>query len=93
MVNEPFQLGDWINVIGIEGCVDDIQIRATHVTTKEGREVFIPNALLFTNPVDVSRKVVREQQTDLYGARTPQLEKQPLKSRDSWDAISKSTRW
>jgi small conductance mechanosensitive channel len=75
MINEPFQLGDWISVIGIEGNVDDIQTRATHVTTKEGREVFIPNALLFTNPVAVSRKGVREQQSDLYGTSAPQMEK------------------
>jgi len=75
MINEPFQLGDWISVIGIEGNVDDIQTRATHVTTKEGKEVFIPNALLFTNPVAVSRKGVREQQSDLYGTSAPQMEK------------------
>ena len=76
MINEPFQLGDWISVIGIEGNVDDIQTRATHVTTKEGKEVFIPNALLFTNPVAVSRKGIREQQSDLYGTRASQMEKQ-----------------
>jgi small conductance mechanosensitive channel len=75
MFNEPFQLGDWISVIGIEGDVDDIQTRATHVITKEGREVFIPNALLFTNPVAVSRRGLREEESDLNGARSPQLEK------------------
>jgi small conductance mechanosensitive channel len=75
MINEPFQLGDWISVIGIDGEVDDIQTRATHVITEEGREVFIPNALLFTNPVAVSRRGLREEQSDLNGARSPQLEK------------------
>jgi small conductance mechanosensitive channel len=75
MINEPFQLGDWISVIGIEGDVDDIQTRATHVITKEGREVFIPNALLFTNPVAVSRRGLKEEQSDLNGERSPQLEK------------------
>ncbi len=75
MINEPFHLGDWISVIGIEGDVDDIQTRATHVITKEGREVFIPNALLFTNPVAVSRRGLREEQSDLNGARSLQLEK------------------
>ena len=75
MINEPFQLGDWISVIGIDGEVDDIQTRATHVITKEGREVFIPNALLFTNPVAVSRRESRKEQSDLNGARSPQLEK------------------
>ena len=46
LVNEPFQLGDLISVTGIEGTVDDIQGRATVVTTKEGRQVVIPNAVL-----------------------------------------------
>jgi small conductance mechanosensitive channel len=53
LLQEPFRLGDLISVTGIEGNVSDIQARATVVTTKEGREVIIPNATIFTNPVAV----------------------------------------
>jgi|SRR5579859_4790059 len=53
LLQEPFRLGDLISVTGIEGTVADIQARATVVTTKEGREVIIPNAVIFTNPVAV----------------------------------------
>ena len=53
LLQEPFRLGDLISVTGIEGSVSDIQARATIVTTKEGREVIIPNATIFTNPVAV----------------------------------------
>ncbi|HEY2527196.1 MAG TPA: mechanosensitive ion channel domain-containing protein [Xanthobacteraceae bacterium] len=53
LLQEPFRLGDFISVTGIEGTVSDIQARATIVTTKEGREVIIPNAVIFTNPVAV----------------------------------------
>jgi small conductance mechanosensitive channel len=53
LLQEPFQLGDLISVTGIEGNVHDIQARATVITTKEGRRVVIPNAILFTNPVAV----------------------------------------
>jgi small-conductance mechanosensitive channel len=53
LMQEPFDLGDWISVTGIEGRVDDIQTRATIVTTKEGNKVVIPNATLFTSPVAV----------------------------------------
>jgi small-conductance mechanosensitive channel len=53
LLQEPFRLGDLISVTGIEGNVSDIQARATIVTTKEGREVVIPNATIFTNPVAV----------------------------------------
>ncbi|MFZ0886059.1 MAG: mechanosensitive ion channel domain-containing protein [Candidatus Acidiferrales bacterium] len=54
LISEPFQLGDLISVTGIEGNVEDIQARATVVTTKDGRQVVIPNAVLFTNPVAVA---------------------------------------
>jgi len=53
LLQEPFRLGDFISVTGIEGHVSDIQARATIVTTQEGREVIIPNAVIFTNPVTV----------------------------------------
>jgi small-conductance mechanosensitive channel len=56
LLQEPFRLGDLISVTGIEGSVSDIQARATVVTTKEGRDVVIPNAVIFTNPVAVEHK-------------------------------------
>ena len=56
LLQEPFELGDWISVTGIEGTVDDIQTRATIVSTKEGHRVVIPNAVLFTNPVSAGRQ-------------------------------------
>ena len=51
LLQEPFQLGDLISVTGIEGNVHDIQARARVITTKGGRPVVIPNAILFTSPV------------------------------------------
>jgi small conductance mechanosensitive channel len=53
LLQEPFRIGDFISVIGIEGNVYDIQSRATVVTTREGRQVIIPNAIIFTSPVAV----------------------------------------
>ncbi len=55
LIQEPFSLGDWINVTGIEGTVQDIQTRATVVLTQDGKRVVIPNAVLFTNPVSVGQ--------------------------------------
>jgi len=54
LLQEPFSPGDRISVTGIEGSVDDIQPRATIITTKEDNRVVIPNAVLFANPVAVS---------------------------------------
>jgi small-conductance mechanosensitive channel len=54
LLHEPFRIGDLISVTAIEGRVEDIQTRATIITTAEGRRVVIPNATLFTNPVAVA---------------------------------------
>ena len=53
LLQEPFRIGDWITITGFEGRVDDIQTRATVITTAEGQRIVIPNAVLFTNPVVV----------------------------------------
>jgi small-conductance mechanosensitive channel len=54
LMQEPFKLGDIISVTGLEGRVDDIQARATVISTPDGHRAVIPNAVLFTNPVVVS---------------------------------------
>jgi len=53
LLQEPFEIGDWINVNGMEGKVEDIQTRATIVSTRDGQRVVMPNALIFTSPVVV----------------------------------------
>ena len=64
LLQEPFAVGDWISVTGIEGRVEDIQTRATVITTLECKHVVIPNAVLFTNPVAVgeAQKSTQPQQ-------------------------------
>jgi small-conductance mechanosensitive channel len=54
LLQEPFEIGDYISVTGIEGRVDDIETRATVITTNDGHRVIIPNAVLFTSPVSVT---------------------------------------
>jgi small-conductance mechanosensitive channel len=63
LMQEPFQIGDWINVTGLEGTVEDIQTRATVVATSKGQRIVIPNAVLFTNPVVVGQAVADPQQS------------------------------
>ena len=60
LLQEPFRIGDLISVTGIEGTVYDIQSRATVITTKEGRQVIIPNAIIFTSPVAVEHPAGQE---------------------------------
>jgi small conductance mechanosensitive channel len=60
LLQEPFQLGDWITITGLEGQVEDIQARATVIRTSEGNRIIIPNAVLFTNPVVVSHAAAKK---------------------------------
>ena len=53
LLREPFQLGDFIECQSLEGFVEEITIRDTHVRQTDGQRVVIPNAALFMNPVTV----------------------------------------
>lgn len=53
LFREPFRLGDYIECSGIEGQVEEITIRDTHVRQTDGQRVVMPNALLFKEPVTV----------------------------------------
>ena len=46
-----FSIGDVIEVAGIKGKVSSINLRNTHLRTFDGRDVFMPNALLIKNPL------------------------------------------
>ena len=53
LLREPFKLGDIIECIDIEGNVEEITIRDTHIRQTDGQLVVMPNAMLFKNPVTV----------------------------------------
>ena len=47
----PFKLDDLIEVNGIMGHVKDISIRETLIKTPDGKDVFLPNAIILKNPL------------------------------------------
>ncbi len=51
-VDAPFQIGDWIQVEGIEGAVKDVGFRSTRLRTAYGSIVVIPNAKLADAKID-----------------------------------------
>lgn len=53
LFREPFRLSDFIECTGIEGQVERITIRDTHIRQVDGQRVVIPNAVLFKEPVTV----------------------------------------
>ncbi|MEX5538851.1 mechanosensitive ion channel domain-containing protein, partial [Pseudomonas syringae] len=48
LLSEPFRIGDAIVCNGLEGTVEDIQIRATTLRSYDGRRLVIPNATVYT---------------------------------------------
>lgn len=54
LLSEPFRIGDAIIVNGLEGTVEDIQIRATFLRSYDGRRIVIPNATVYTSAVTVN---------------------------------------
>ena len=64
LLQEPFVIGDWINSAGLEGKVEDIQTRATIVSTADGKRVVIPNAVLFTSPVVVGQPSQKQEKSE-----------------------------
>ncbi|MGR3435171.1 MAG: mechanosensitive ion channel family protein [Shimia sp.] len=53
LLREPFRMDDFVECDGIEGQVERITIRDTHIRQTDGRLVVVPNADLFHNPVTV----------------------------------------
>lgn len=54
LLGEPFKIGDYIQVEDLEGTVEDIQIRATHLRSLDGRKIIIPNATVYISPITVN---------------------------------------
>ena len=53
LIQRPYKRGDQITVLDYEGTIEHIESRATSIKTYDGRRVVIPNAALFTAPVEV----------------------------------------
>ena len=57
LFRREMRIGDHIECNGIEGQVDHIAIRESHIMRTDGQLVIVPNAILFKNPV-----IIRTQQ-------------------------------
>ena len=51
LLEQPFDIGDIIEVGGYTGTVASVELRATEIYTFDGQNVLIPNADVFTNPI------------------------------------------
>lgn len=51
LIERPVRKGDFIDAGGVLGVVDDIGLRATRVTSRDGVQVIVPNSQLMSNIV------------------------------------------
>ncbi len=53
LLREPFRIGDFVECNDIEGQIEEITIRDSHVRQTDGQLVVVPNHILFQQPVTV----------------------------------------
>jgi|TARA_R110002126_G_scaffold279836_1_gene426908 small-conductance mechanosensitive channel len=51
MLRKPMRIGDYIECEGLNGKVESITIRDTHIRKTDDQLVLVPNSFLFSNPV------------------------------------------
>ncbi len=61
MLQQPFQIGDTIEVKGFGGTIQDVSLRATEMLTFDGLYVMIPNADVFINPITNYSRINRRR--------------------------------
>lgn len=61
LLQQPFEIGDSIEVAGYGGTVLNITLRATDLLTWDGRHVLIPNGDVFVNPIINFSKATRRR--------------------------------
>lgn len=51
IIEKPFKRGDIIDIVSLQGTVEDISIRSTRVKSLDGKLITIPNSTFNTSPV------------------------------------------
>jgi small conductance mechanosensitive channel len=66
LIEQPFNIGDSIEVAGNAGVVEDVNLRATRMTAFDGRHLVVPNRDILTNPIiNYSRAKRRQVELDM----------------------------
>jgi small conductance mechanosensitive channel len=51
LMQQPFCVGDAIEVSGYKGTVTDVDVRVTTIKAWDGQEIIVPNAEVYTSPI------------------------------------------
>ena len=61
MLREKMRIGDFIECEGVEGRVEHIALRETHIRKPDKELTIVPNAILFKNPVKILTDVTKRR--------------------------------
>jgi len=76
LIQQPFDIGDGIEVAGVGGTVTDIEVRSTTLRTWDGKQVVIPNADVYAAIItNFSRSPRRRIEIEVGVAYDTDLEK------------------
>lgn len=67
LLRREMRIGDFIECEGLEGKVEKILVRETHVRQTDGQLVIVPNSLLFKNPLTIRTDLDQRRTTIICG--------------------------
>lgn len=67
LLRREMRIGDYIECEGLEGQVEDILVRETHIRQTDGQLVIVPNSLLFKNPLTIRTDLDQRRTTIVCG--------------------------
>ena len=67
LLRREMRIGDYIECEGLEGKVENILVRETHIRQTDGQLLMVPNSLLFKNPLTIRTDLDERRTTIICG--------------------------
>jgi small-conductance mechanosensitive channel len=67
LLRREMRIGDFIECEGLEGKVENILVRETHIRQTDGQLVMVPNSMLFKNPLTILTDIADRRITVICG--------------------------
>lgn len=67
LLRPQMRIGDYIECEGLEGKVENILVRETHIRQTDGQLVVMPNSMLFKNPLTILTDIPERRMTVICG--------------------------
>ncbi len=94
LFRKEMRIGDFVECQEVEGVIESVTIRETHVRQPDGQLVIVPNSMLFTNPVWVlTDKDIRRNELTVgvdYDTSLPAAADVLSKALEACEIVSKS---